>query len=281
MIRYLLPLLFAVPLTASAVVIRHDVEDATYRIPASVFPALVDLPGEGHGVLIAPQWVVTAAHAVSSQGPDEVTIGGVPRKVERTVLHPGYRRLPEALGKQAMASGDASEVMAFLASIDDIALVRLASPVVGIAPMALYRQSDEVGKTVTLIGKGATGTGIEGQGLHASHRTDLRRAFNVATGVDARWLSYVFDAPPKGLPQEGITGSGDSGGPVLIDEGGRQQLAGLASWNKYAQSSVRPFHAGLYGQVVYNVRISRYAAWIDSVVSAPAAGDERDSRQAR
>ncbi|ANB16384.1 S1 family peptidase [Dokdonella koreensis] len=273
MIRYLLLVMFAAPLTASAVVIRHDVEDAKYRIPASVFPALADLPGEGQGVLIAPHWVVTAAHAVPSQGLDDVTIGGVARKVERVVAHPGYKRLPEALGKQAVASGDASEVMAFLANVDDIALVRLAAPVADVAPVVLYRQSDEIGRTVTLIGKGATGTGIEGQGLHAYHRTELRRAFNVVTGADVRWLSYTFDAPPAGLPLEGITGSGDSGGPVLVDADGGQQLAGLASWNKYAQSSVRPFHAGLYGQVVYSVRISRYAGWIDGVMSAGSAGD--------
>ena len=41
-----------------AIVVRHDVDDSKYRIPASVFPALVDMPGEGYGVLIAPQWVV-------------------------------------------------------------------------------------------------------------------------------------------------------------------------------------------------------------------------------
>lgn len=55
--------LLAMSSAAGAVVTRADVDDAKYRVPASVFPALVDLPGEGHGVLIAPQWVVTAAHA--------------------------------------------------------------------------------------------------------------------------------------------------------------------------------------------------------------------------
>ena len=47
----LLILLLAMSLTASAIVIRHDVDDSKYRIPASEFPALVDMPGEGHGVL--------------------------------------------------------------------------------------------------------------------------------------------------------------------------------------------------------------------------------------
>ncbi len=40
-----------------AIVVRHDVDDSKYRVPASAFPALVDMPGEGHGVVIAPQWM--------------------------------------------------------------------------------------------------------------------------------------------------------------------------------------------------------------------------------
>ena len=34
---------------ARAVVIRDDVPDREYRMAASDFPALADLPGEGHG----------------------------------------------------------------------------------------------------------------------------------------------------------------------------------------------------------------------------------------
>lgn len=79
----LLAVLFALSSTAGAVVIRHDVEDSAYRIPASAFPALVDMPGEGHGVLIAPQWVITAAHTLPAQAPlQQVELDGRPRKVE-------------------------------------------------------------------------------------------------------------------------------------------------------------------------------------------------------
>jgi hypothetical protein len=73
--RLLLGPLLTFSFTTSAVIIRGDVEDAKYRVPASAFPALVDMPGEGHGVLIAPQWVVTAAHAAPMQGmKEDVTI---------------------------------------------------------------------------------------------------------------------------------------------------------------------------------------------------------------
>lgn len=271
-------LLIAASSTAGAVVIRHDVDDAAYRIPASAFPALVDMPGEGHGVLVAPQWVLTAGHVVSGPCTDVVTINGLPREVERVVMHPGYAKTPQSLVDDTLATGDPSRLLAFLAASDDIALVRLAAPVDDVAPVALYRGKDETGKTVEIVGKGATGHGIDGQALHAPHRTELRRAFNTVTGADARWLSYVFDAPPAGLPLEGIIGNGDSGGPVIIDDDGQRWLAGLASWSDYEPSDVRPFHAGRYEQIVYSVRVSRYVEWIEGVMSGAISRLDDTSR---
>lgn len=275
----LVPLL-AISFTTSAIIIRSDVKDAKYRVPASAFPALVDMPGEGHGVLIAPQWVVTAAHAAPMQGMEEdVTIGGVARRVNRVITYPDYKRLPDSLVKEALASGDFSKAHAFLASSNDIALIELASPVTDVTPLPLYRGDKEVGMTVELVGKGVTGNGTDGQDPHSSHRTVLRRAFNVIVGADARYVWYRFDPPPSALPLEGATGSGDSGGPLLIGDGSSRQLVGLASWSKYPPGHPflsqyapgRPFVEGLYGEIVYGVRISGYIHWIESVIAAPAS----------
>lgn len=278
--RHLLALaLLAISFTASAVVIRSDVDDAKYRVPASAFPALVDMPGEGHGVLIAPQWVVTAAHAAPMQGMEEdVSIGGVAHKIKRVIIYPGYKKLPVKLVNEALASGDFSKVHAFLASSNDIALIELASPLTDVTPVPLYRGNKEVGMTVRLVGKGATGNGSKGQDPHSPHRSVLRRAFNVIVGADPRYIWYRFDPPPSALPLEGITGSGDSGGPLLIGNGDSRQLVGLASWSKYPPGHPflseyapgRPFVEGLYGEIVYGVRISSYIQWIEGVISAPA-----------
>lgn len=138
----------AVSTTVGAVVIRADVDDARYRVPPSAFPALVDMPGEGHGVLIAPQWVVTAAHAAPMQmdGMEtDVTINGVARKVTRVVMHPGYRKVPDGLIKEVLATGDLTRLHAFLDASDDIALIELAAPVSDVTPVVLYSGSDEVG----------------------------------------------------------------------------------------------------------------------------------------
>ncbi|MFC6840077.1 S1 family peptidase [Xanthomonas theicola] len=273
--------LLVVSAAAGAVIIRADVEDAGYRVPTSALPALVDLPGEGQGVLIAPQWVVTAAHAapMQRQGMDEqVSIGGAAREVKRVVTYPGYEKLPDRLIQEALSTGDLSKLAAFLASSNDIALIQLASPVTDVAPIALYRGDQEVGMTAELVGKGASGNGSAGQELRSPHRTVLRHAFNVIVGADQRYVWYRFDSPPSALPLEGITGSGDSGGPLLIGDGSSRRLIGLASWSKYPPDHPfwktwtpdRPFVEGLYGQIVHAVRISRYIPWIESVISASA-----------
>ncbi len=276
----LLVALPAISFAAGAIVIRGDVNDAKYRVPASAFPALVDMPGEGHGVLIAPRWVVTAAHAAPMQGmTNDVSIGGVARRVKRVITYPGYQKLPNPIVDEALASGDFSKVYAFLESSNDVALIELASPVTEVAPVPLYRGDNEVGMTVQLVGKGATGNGVDGQVPHSSHRTVLRRAFNVIVGARGSYVWYRFDPPPSALPLEGITGSGDSGGPLLVGDGNSRQLVGLASWSKYPPDHPfwrqygpgRPFHEGLYGEIAYGLRISHYVHWIESVISAPTS----------
>ncbi|MGH8272919.1 MAG: trypsin, partial [Gammaproteobacteria bacterium] len=199
--------------------------------------------------------------------------------VKRVITYPGYKRLPEKLIKQALATGDLSKVWAFLASSNDIALIELAAPVTDVTPVPLYRGHNEAGMTVELVGKGATGNGTVGIYPHSPHRGVLRRAFNVVVGAGPRYVWYRFDPPPHALPLEGITGSGDSGGPLLIGAESSKRLVGLASWSKYPPGtpflskwkSGHPYVEGHYGEIVYAVRISSYAQWIRSVISAHAS----------
>lgn len=117
------------------------------------------------------------------------------------------------------------------------------------------------------MGKGATGNGADGEDPSSPHRTALRRAFNLITSANGPWLGYVFDTGPSALALEGMGGSGDSGGPVLIKVSGQWQLAGLAAW-KLVQGNAAAFRPGVYGQTSYNVRLSSYAEWIEIVMSS-------------
>lgn len=267
MTRLLLLILLLVPAAASAIVIRDDVDDSEYRIPASSFPALVDMPGEGHGVLIAPQWVITAAHVLPWHSENmQVAIGGIPRDVERVVVHPGYKAPPQELIDQAMATGEAVLILVLLASSDDIALVKLTQPAADIAPVAIYKSSDEPNRIVKIVGKGATGTGADGHDPKGPNRTELRRAFNTITSAHERWFCHVFDDPSSALPLEGIGGNGDSGGPALIQVDDQWLLAGVSAW-KLLEGDVRTARPGRYGQTSCNVRLSHYIEWIESVIS--------------
>ncbi len=248
--------------SASAVVIRHDVPDSAYLVPADEFPPLVDLPHEGHGVLISDQWVVTAAHAVQWHPVSHVMINGKWRSVEEVIVHPGYKS-----GPHVPSSGDMAPFMVFRASNDDIALIKLSKPLSDVTPVAMHRTSDEQGHLGKLYGKGATANGLTGPDMHSSHRGSLRRAYNRVASADGKWLTYRFDAGPEGHPLEGGSGSGDSGGPLLIEVNGKVTLAGLMAW-QYATGDIADFQPGRYGQVNYLVRISHYAEWIDSVMAA-------------
>lgn len=247
-----------------AIVIRDDVEDTQYRVSATEFPALVDLPNEGHGVLVSDRWFVTAAHAVTWQLPvKQVVINGLGRTVERVVVHPGYAKPPQALLDQSLQTWDWTLFRAALSASADIALIRLAEPVSDVTPMTLHVQGDEFGRLLQVVGKGATGTGVEGYEFHSPRRTELRRAYNRVSSAHGGWFCYAFDVPAQALPLEGSSGSGDSGGPVLIDTDSGWRLAGLTSWVD-AQSTVR--RPGRYGQVSCNVRLSHYRDWIDRVM---------------
>ena len=252
--RLVLTSLLLVSTAASAIVIRHDVPDSAYLVSESTLSALVDLPHEGHGVLIAPQWVLTVAHATQWHPVTEVMLGGECLKVEQVFVHPGYRQLPEGL-----SSRDPEEAIRFLSGLDDIALIKLAQPVKGIRPISLYTGHAELGQTVVLFGRGATGNGQAGQ-VSRSNRTQLRRAENVISSVEERALVYTFDSGDSARPTEGMLGNGDSGGPVLIRRNGRWELAGLA---RGRLSTSLP---GYYGQQSHQVRVSYYLAWINKTM---------------
>ena len=93
-------------------------EEIKYQVNASEIPALVCLPDEGNGILIAKQEVVTAAHAVVWRPVREVTLNGVPRPVAKVIVHPGHKAAPKEL-----KSGEAAALMEFMNSSDDVALI--------------------------------------------------------------------------------------------------------------------------------------------------------------
>jgi Trypsin len=246
---------------AQAIIMRHDVPDDKYKVAASEFPALADLPVEGHGVLIAPGWVVTLASAVANKDIHEITINGKPRAVARIVLHPGYKPTP-----REYYSGDATRLLLFERDLDDIAMIELKEPITDVQPALLYRGENERNEVVEILGKGATGNGLIGQYSMSSHRGDLRRAFTRVESADGHWIKLRFETKREAQPLEGMPGNGDEGGPVFLKVRGLLTVVGLM-WRLYAAGDLANYRYFVYEDETYEVRMSHYAPWIDQVMA--------------
>ncbi len=259
-------------------IIRHDIDAASYAIDPAQFLSVVPVDSfqeqvligydkidqllkprlipsvqtepefymrcDGMGILVRPSWILSAAHVVTEISLDRtIEFGERAYAVKQVVLHP-----------QFLNYGETARL-----SDHDIALIQLRQPVEGISPLPLYEDSDELGKIVTLLGRGDFGTGLIGP-----DRVDgeMRGATNRIEKVDEQRLTFAFDAPPDCTELEGISGPGDRGGPALINTGGGWAIAGISS----GQNSLN-LGEGRYGVQEYYTRVSAYTGWINSVIS--------------
>jgi len=236
---------FAAVPSAHAIITRDDVDDADYQVDPSQYPAVIALlgPGDCLGTLIHPTYVLTVAHcAVDVQVGASLTIGGDTRTVSSVILHPRWQ--------------DGGDTF-------DIAMLRLDAATLQVEPYQLYRGGDEVGQQVEILGAGKHGTGIEGE-KGASDDGLLRRATNTVDAVDDHFLRFTFDGPTTETVTdlEGVGAAGDSGGPVLLRQGGITYLAGLNAWGDSCDHGV-----GQYGAADYQTRVSAFADWIDAIIA--------------
>lgn len=240
-------LLLLSSLSAKSIVIRHDREDALYKAFGARFKAVCRVTEGGEGVLIHPRWVLTAAHVGEGLGPfnSYVRFGSERYEVQKVILH------PEWISRGGISSGR------------DIALLKLDRPVKGIEPVLLYTKDDEAGKVVTFVGHGYTGTGLTGP-VRALGR-ELRAATNKVESVNDTSIRMVFDAPPAGTELEGISGPGDSGGPALLEVGGKLYTLGVSSTNNGQGDEECK-----YGTTETYARVSTSREWIEGTVASDA-----------
>jgi hypothetical protein len=227
-----------------AIIRRHDVPDSAYVQRGQGFTSLAHLylptpqgAADGEGTLIAPRWVLTAAHvATEVRRGHMVTVGSEQIAVDSIVVHPQWNDGPH-----------------------DLALLRLSRAAV-VRPAQLYRQSAEANQPIVIVGYGDFGSGETGpQGN--DHR--VRGATNRIDEATDLWLKFAFDPPdnPRTTPLEGVSGPGDSGGPAYLDGVPGEVLVGVSS----GQSTRAAGGPGRYGVVEYYVRVSRYILWIESI----------------
>jgi transmembrane serine protease 9 len=212
------------------------------------------------GALVAPTWVMTAAHCVYDRGvqpPGSVdvlvgttslTSGGKRVDVDRIVVHARYNERT---------------------SENDIALLHLAAAVADPSvPLLSRARETELASAGTL----ATATGW-GDTLVRGNRypTDLMKVqlpiVTNRTCNDPR--SYDGDVAAKMLCAGYAAGGrdtcqGDSGGPLVVPDGeGGFALAGVTSWGARCAA---PRKYGVY------TRVARFAAWAEKVMASRHRG---------
>jgi hypothetical protein len=251
---------------AHAIVVRDSQDDSLYRTLGSSTP--YDSVGRfvgttihsgflASGTLVAPEWVLTAAHVVDEAQTLKFSIGGQTYAVDRKIVYPGW-------------NGD-------LWSGTDIGLVHLVKAVGNIKPAQLYTGSKELNRVETIVGFGKTGTGLAGDTKFDGLK---RGAQNIVSQIENdRLLVADFDHPvsrgavsldgPNALPLEGLIAPGDSGGGMFITTSTGTYLAGV---NSFVGSDYGTPHSAC-GNFSGHTRVSAFSDWIESRIR----GDDSDS----
>ena len=206
-------------LPAAALTIRPDRDDAEYLELATRYPSSValSLPDGGEGVLIAPRWVLTSA--------------------------PRAKALQDARPVPRLRFGeDEHEIQALF--VKDLGLILLRKAVRAIEPSRLYRDNDENGKAVAIVG-------------HGNADRKKRAAINTVDRVEARTLGLRVKPLDDASDLQGAAAPGDVGAPLFVEAPAGIFVAGILSsisgeWETYA-------------------RVSAFVPWIEATMLDVAA----------
>jgi hypothetical protein len=211
----------------------------------------------GSAILIAPDWILTAAHNFMAASSGTFTLNGISYTTTQLISHPDWQN-----GNPFGGS--------------DFGLAHLSLAVSGVAPATLYTGSAEIGETGTFVGFGLTGTGLTGYQNLDNNQRAFQNVIDGSFGNASILLGSDFDNPhstadngfgdANPLMLEGCVAPGDSGGGVFLTIDSQTYLAGVISFVAAADGNANAD----YGDVSGFGRVSAFTPWIASVVPEPS-----------
>jgi len=237
--------------------IRDDVPDSEYTDLAAnaaydAVGTFVDTGGyTGCGILIAPDWVLTAGHVTDIASSGTFTVDGNSYSANQLVTDPAWTG-------NVFAGGD-------------FGLAHLSTPVTSVTPVMLYTGSAEFGQVATWVGYGFTGTGLTGyQTSLGNQKRAFQNTIDRNFGNPSVLIGSSFENPltfANAQPLEGCVAPGDSGGGVFISIDSQDYLAGVISFEAVKGGGTA---TSVYGNLSGAGRVSAALPWISSVVPEPS-----------